>query len=187
MQVIIYIIIVIVLVLVILGLFMVKNKINLVSENSERLLKLSKLNESYKFNNNVKSKISITNYVTNKIEFSKVDLDELLKNEFFENSNNSFVNFESVYKNSYNYEEYNKKYKAIKNKTSSDVISITNLSEKMFYLIEKKLFKKRKVNPIVKTKINFVVKFDSLKEKNKYIKDKTYKFDELIFFYDSRK
>lgn len=181
-----YILITLIFILSIILLIWLNKKVNLVSTNSEKLEKLAKLNESIKFNYNIKKKITIFNYVTNKNEFSKAELDEIMKEEFLDNTSNSLVNFELVNKNANNYESYIKKYKNITNKTSSDIIKITNLSEKLFYLIEKNLFKKRQAKPIVKTKINLVVKFDNLKEKNNYKKKKVYNFDDLRGIYDKK-
>lgn len=179
--------IVLIFLLIAIGIYWFLKKISLVKENSVKVQKLFKLNGNFKFVKNCKKGICIIYYVTKKEEISKMNIDEVLKDLFWDNTNNVLVNFESIYKNDESNVSYEKKYNAIKDKTGKDFIKLTNLSDKNFKIIENKLFKMYKLKPIVKTKIKLIVKFDGLKDEHQYKKSKLFTYNDLLSVYEERK
>lgn len=180
------IILIVIIILIIVGILFLLKKISMVKENSAKYQKLEKLNDNFDFIKNCKKVIKITHYVTKKEEISKLNIDDVLKELFLDNTNNALINFENVYKNENNFSSYEKKYKAIKDKTSSDLIKITNLSDRNFKFIENKLFKSSKANPTIKTKIKLSIKFDGLKGEHEYKKEKTFNYSDLISIYENK-
>lgn len=178
--------VVVIFLLIVVGLLFLLKKISLVKENSVKVLKVIKLNNNFNFVKNCKKRILIYHYVTKKEEISKIEIENVLKELFFDNTNNVLVNFENVLKNEEEYVSYEKKYYNIKDKTGRDFVKLTNLSEKNFKFIEAKLFKMYKEKPIVKTKIKLIVKFDGLKDEHTYKKDKVFNFEELKTIYNDR-
>lgn len=171
----------------IVALILLLKKISLVKENSVKFQKLEKLNDNFEFIKNCKKSIKVTNFVTKKEEISKLDIDEVMENLFFDNTNNILVNFESIFKNEEDYLVYDKKYSNIKDKTGKDFIKLTNLSDSNFKFIENKLFKMYKQKPILKTKIKLSIKFDGLDGNHEYKKSKTYSYNDIKKIYSSKK
>ncbi len=178
------IILIVALCFIVLAVFL--KKVALVKENSVKYQKLVKLNQSFEFIKNVKKTIEVTNFVTKKEEISKIDIDLVMKNLFFDNTNNTLVNFESVLRNETEYEKYLKKYNAINDKTGPDFIKLTNLSDNNFTFLENRLFKMHKLSPLVKTKVKLTIKFDGLKGESEYKKDKTYRYEDLKNLYNEK-
>ncbi len=179
-----YIALLIVLIIVILVVLVrLKKLASLVKENSAKYIKLRKLNEEFKFHKNVKKEIDINHFAVSKTDLSKLILNELLVEMFRDNTNNIDLNMKYVLENEKKYNNYLNRYNAIDDKTTLEIISVTNMKPKTFEFLENRLFKMAKLNPIVKTKVNIIAKFDTPKGENKYQKKKTYSFGELKDYY----
>ncbi len=175
-----FIFLIIVILIVMVVIFIRINKIiKLVKENSEKFKKLVKLNSNYNFNKNVKKHIEIIHFVKSKTDLSKINLKHLIVDLFKDNTNNILLNTKSIIENENKYELYIKKYNLIDDVTSSEVISLINMKTSTFNFIEKKLFSKYKLKPVIKTKVSLIAKFDTPKNESKYQKSDIFKYKEL--------
>ncbi|MFI3260414.1 MAG: hypothetical protein R3Y13_01720 [bacterium] len=181
------ILIVLIIVFAVYLLFTYKKKVSLVKENSAKLRRLDELNRSFDYSKKVKKNLNIIHYVTDKETLTNMNTDEIFKDLFLSNLNNSLMNFESVKKNEEDYFLYECKYNNLEEKTQNEIIKLTGLSKGMFNFLEKKIYKSRKKVPTVSTKITFNVKYDSLKGENKYKVKKVYTYLDLCDIYSQNK
>lgn len=184
-----YLIFFIILLIIALVLYIKYRKaVSVVKDNSRKFIKLKTLNKEFEFKK-CKNKLEITHYVKTKKELVNISFDEIALKSFKDNVNNLTVNMELVLENENIFREYSSIHTSIKDITTKNEASITNMNFKLFKYLEKKIFKKYTLTPVVSTELILIIMFDGI-DKDKSKKKNIYDYKELrrlYFEYDQFK
>lgn len=172
-------IVVLVVVICVVSFKVSAKKNDIVIKNSEMILALIELNKNTHFNTSIQSSYDLFHSFDSKRKYDSTSIYSFLHNEVSLNLN-WYKNLLQILKfNRDLYRDYNIKYNSLKSTATPEKVKGLKISFKSFVKREEKIYKKKKLSPVLEVTIYCELSYTSPQGRNHYSKHDEYSTDFL--------
>ena len=163
--------------------FVHKNHLKVVKENSEYYAAILKLNNAYTFHSDFQRVYRHFETCVSKRKLEKLSLEDVLLSQIDAHFDFYRSLLLRVEENNLKYEQYCKKYDSLCSTMTAEKVKGLKIKLKPFLKIEKKLCDKSKLSPSLTTSIYIKASYTSPKGRNSYYKENTFPYTEMVNAY----